>query len=215
MIEVKHLKLIDTVAKVGSLSKAADELCLTQSALSHQLKELESRLGVQVFHRRNNQLLFTLEGKELRDASADLLNQFQRLESRVKEISQQQLSRYVHGYSQAESQRLNDQAKTMSELLHYDSSWPEGASVLEAGCGVGAQTQIICQRNPQTEFISVDLSEKSLAQASEKVKAMRIGNVHFQQADVYDLHSKMIRSTMYLFAFCWNTWITLRELLQS
>ncbi|MEM1408410.1 MAG: LysR family transcriptional regulator [Bacteroidota bacterium] len=37
MIEVRHLKLIDTIAKVGSLKKAAKKLFLTQSALSHQL----------------------------------------------------------------------------------------------------------------------------------------------------------------------------------
>ena len=72
MIEVKHLRLIETVAKVGSLNKAADELCLTQSALSHQLKELETKLGVEVFYRVKNQLYFTPEGKELRDASSSI-----------------------------------------------------------------------------------------------------------------------------------------------
>ena len=48
--------------------------------------------------------------------------------------------RYVHGYSQWESERLRDQAGTLAELLHRDTHYPAGRKVLEAGCGVGAQT---------------------------------------------------------------------------
>ena len=51
------------------------------------------------------------------------------------------MNQYVHGYSEREAQRLNDQANTIAELLHYDSVWPAGSMILEAGCGVGAQTQ--------------------------------------------------------------------------
>ena len=47
---------------------------------------------------------------------------------------------YVHGYSEREIERLVDQATTLSELLHHDTFYPPGSLVLEAGCGVGAQT---------------------------------------------------------------------------
>lgn len=47
---------------------------------------------------------------------------------------------YVHGYHQRENIRLQDQASTLVELLHFDTSYPENSKVLEAGCGVGAQT---------------------------------------------------------------------------
>ena len=47
---------------------------------------------------------------------------------------------YVHGYTEREAERLHDQAATLADLLHDDTSYPEGAAVLEAGCGVGAQT---------------------------------------------------------------------------
>ncbi len=187
MIEVRHLKLIDVVAKVGSLSKAAEELCLTQSALSHQLKELESRLGVEVFHRVNSQLHFTPEGKELRDAGSKILDQFEKLERRVQEINQDQLKRYVHGYSDEESSRLKDQAETIAGLLHHDSSWDPDSLVLEVGCGVGAQTRIISTMNPEVRFVSVDISEKSLAQAKETIESLGISNVEFKQADVFNL----------------------------
>ena len=187
MIEIKHLRLIDTVAKVGSLNKAADKLCLTQSALSHQLKELESKLGVQFFYRDKNQLHFTPEGKEVRDASSGILDQLESLEKKVKEIGQNQLKRYVHGYTEFESRRLNDQARTMSDLLHFDSIWDKNSTVLEVGCGVGAQTSIICSRNPETRFTSIDLSENSIAKAEEMIGSIGIRNVTFRQADVYDL----------------------------
>ena len=47
---------------------------------------------------------------------------------------------YVHGYDHHENMRLQDQASTLVELLHSDTSYPAGCRVLEAGCGVGAQT---------------------------------------------------------------------------
>ena len=187
MIEVKHLRLIDTVAKVGSLNKAADRLFLTQSALSHQLKELESKLGVDIFYREKNQLHFTPEGKELRDAGAAILDQLADLEKKVQQVSQNQLKRYIHGYSDFESRRLNDQARTMSDLLHYDSLWAGDTTVLEVGCGVGAQTSIISMKNPEVHFTSVDLSESSLLKAKERVNTLGIENVTFRQADVYEL----------------------------
>ena len=49
-------------------------------------------------------------------------------------------ARYVHGYDAGEMQRLQDQARTLEGLLHADTTYPAGARVLEAGCGVGAQT---------------------------------------------------------------------------
>src|SRR6188768_3231766 len=127
MIEIRHFKLIDIVSKVGSLKKAADELCLTQSALSHQLKELESELGTPVFHRTNNRLHFTPVGKELLEAGKEILDKLQLLENKVQQIAQDQLKKYIHGYSTEETKRLNDQATSIAELLHWDSKWEAGS----------------------------------------------------------------------------------------
>ncbi|MEM1136018.1 MAG: methyltransferase domain-containing protein [Bacteroidota bacterium] len=187
MIDIRHLKLITTVASEGSLNKAADKLCLTPSALSHQLKELETYLGTPVFYRINNQLHFTPAGKEFRDAGKEILTQLAHLEDRVQQLNQDQLKGYIHGYSQEETKRLNDQAKTIAELLHWDSVWEEGSLILEAGCGVGAQTEIISLKNPKAQFTAVDLSEKSLLKAAQKIKEREISNVEFQQADVLNL----------------------------
>ncbi len=93
-------------------------------------------------------------------------------------------SNYVHGYDRRANVRLQDQADALVELLHSDTRYPEGSLVLEAGCGVGAQTVTLVRNSPRARFVSVDISADSLAAAQRKVPA---GNVRFQQADVYHL----------------------------
>jgi ubiquinone/menaquinone biosynthesis C-methylase UbiE len=94
---------------------------------------------------------------------------------------------YVHGYSPREAERLLDQARTLTELLHHDTGYPPGSRVLEAGCGIGAQTVTLAEKSPGAEITSIDLSEISLAQAEARVRASGIGNVTFRQADIYAL----------------------------
>ena len=94
---------------------------------------------------------------------------------------------YVHGYTEKEASRLVDQATTLTELLHSDTAYPPGSLVLEAGCGVGAQTITLAAGSPQAEFISVDISQESLAQARQRVHAEGFRNVTFQRADIFNL----------------------------
>ncbi len=94
---------------------------------------------------------------------------------------------YVHGYHHRESIRLQDQASTLVELLHADTRYPAGTRVLEAGCGVGAQTITLARNSPNASFVSVDISEASLAAARGKAAAAGLVNVEFRQADIFDL----------------------------
>ena len=64
-MEIKYFRLIKTIAEQGSIANSADKLFLTQSALSHQLKELEERIGFKVFLRTRNKWKLTEEGREL------------------------------------------------------------------------------------------------------------------------------------------------------
>ena len=94
---------------------------------------------------------------------------------------------YVHGYDSRENERLQDQAGTLVELLHSDTSYPPGSVVLEAGCGVGAQTVTLAQRSPGARFTSVDISADSIAEAKKATDAAGFTNVQFQQADIFAL----------------------------
>ena len=94
---------------------------------------------------------------------------------------------YVHGYHSRENERLQDQAGTLVDLLHSDTSYPSGSVVLEAGCGVGAQTVTLAQRSPDARFTSVDLSADSVAEAKRRTDAAGFTNVQFQQADIFAL----------------------------
>jgi len=94
---------------------------------------------------------------------------------------------YVHGYAQRESERLQDQAGTLAELLHTDTRYPAGSTVLEAGCGVGAQTVTLARNSPGASFTAVDISLPSIAEARARTAAVEIRNVQFRQADIFDL----------------------------
>jgi SAM-dependent methyltransferase len=94
---------------------------------------------------------------------------------------------YVHGYSAEEGTRLTDQATTLTELLHADTRYPAGRLVLEAGCGVGAQTVILAANSPQAAFTSIDISGESLAEAQHQVQAAGFSNVTFWRASIFDL----------------------------
>jgi SAM-dependent methyltransferase len=94
---------------------------------------------------------------------------------------------YVHGYHARESERLQDQARSLVDLLHADTSYPAGSAVLEAGCGTGAQTVTLARNSPGARFTSIDVSAGSLAEAQARVEAAGIANVQFRQADLFDL----------------------------
>ena len=91
---------------------------------------------------------------------------------------------YVHGYDRRANVRLQDQADALVDLLHSDTHYPERSLVLEAGCGVGAQTVTLVRNSPRARFVSIDISPDSLDAARRNVQS---ANVLFQQADVYQL----------------------------
>lgn len=95
--------------------------------------------------------------------------------------------KYVHGYNQRENIRLQDQASTLAELLHSDTVYPAGSRVLEAGCGVGAQTITLAANSPDAYITSVDISESSVAQARKKIQDAGLTNVSFRQGDIFHL----------------------------
>jgi len=97
------------------------------------------------------------------------------------------MSTYVHGYSENEAIRLNDQADSLASLLHYDSIWEKDSLILEAGCGVGSQTKTVAAQNPECNFISIDISKDSIQEAKRVIASKGIENVEFQVANIFEL----------------------------
>jgi len=94
---------------------------------------------------------------------------------------------YVHGERMQEAIRLQDQAGSLIELLHSDTRYPDGDTVLEAGCGTGAQTVTLARNSPGAAITSIDVDEPSLFEAANAVREAQLGNVVFRRADIFDL----------------------------
>ena len=94
---------------------------------------------------------------------------------------------YVHGYAARENIRLQDQASTLVELLHADTLYSAGSRVLEAGCGVGAQTVTLAAKSSGAKITAVDISRTSVLEAKRKVEAAGFSNVCFHQGDIFNL----------------------------
>ena len=75
-VELRHLRTILALRDAGSLVEAAERLFLTQSALSHQLKDLENRLGCSLFVRKTRPVRFTSVGERLLKLAEEILPQF-------------------------------------------------------------------------------------------------------------------------------------------
>lgn len=86
-LELRYFRLVVAIAETGSITKAADRLFLTQSALSHQLKEVESLLETDLFHRVNKKLVLTESGKIFLEHSYSVLGEVQKLTNDLQKTS--------------------------------------------------------------------------------------------------------------------------------
>lgn len=87
MISRNHLQIIREVRRCGTLSSAAEELCLTQSALSHSIGKLEAVLGTPVWHREGRRLRLTRAGQALLALADRVLPEFVHCEKQIVETA--------------------------------------------------------------------------------------------------------------------------------
>ena len=87
-IGLQHFRLVRTIVQEGSITKAAEILHLTQSALSHQLKELEKELKVPVFYRRGKKMLLSDEGQRFLCSAEKILTELSLLEEDLADFRQ-------------------------------------------------------------------------------------------------------------------------------
>jgi ubiquinone/menaquinone biosynthesis C-methylase UbiE len=77
---------------------------------------------------------------------------------------------YLHGFSAREQKRLIDQAEFLEPYVFQGVDLEFKENLLEVGCGVGAQTKIICRRFPKIKVVGLDLSENQLKVAAQFLK---------------------------------------------
>jgi len=88
ILEVRHFSLVNEIAATGSVTRAAERLHLTQSALSHQLRDIESRLDIQLFLRLGKRMVLTPPGERVLGAAKRVLDEIGRTEEDLKLMSQ-------------------------------------------------------------------------------------------------------------------------------
>jgi len=79
-IEFRHLRTVKAIHECGGLARAADQLNITQSALSHQIKGLEDQAGVELFVRRSKPMKLSAAGMRLLRLAERILPEVQALE---------------------------------------------------------------------------------------------------------------------------------------
>lgn len=128
MVELRHLKTLSALRDAGSLVEAAERVHLTQSALSHQIKDLEDRLNCSLFIRKTKPICFTSAGQRLLILADDILPMIRNTE--------RDIARLAGG----EAGRLNLCIEChscfdwlMPTIDHFRQHWPEVELDLSSG----------------------------------------------------------------------------------
>ena len=93
-LDSRHLRLVAEVARTESVTRAADRLNVTQSAVSHQLRDIEARLGTSLFIRSGRRMLLTAAGRQLVEAADRVLEEIARAESAVVRLARHQAGEF-------------------------------------------------------------------------------------------------------------------------
>jgi DNA-binding transcriptional LysR family regulator len=86
-MELRHLRTIAAVARHGSLTKAGEELYLSQSAISQQIRRLELELGFEVFRRTSRSVELTAEGRVILSCAQRVIAEVDGLHSELEELT--------------------------------------------------------------------------------------------------------------------------------
>jgi LysR family transcriptional regulator for metE and metH len=130
MIEIKHLRTLVSLRETGSLTATANALHLTQSALSHQLKDLESRLGGPLFLRKTRPVRFTSEGAIILALADDILPKLAKAENDIVSLKED-----VNGRLHMAIDCHSCFQWLMPALKEYQTAWPSVELDFSSGFG--------------------------------------------------------------------------------
>lgn len=120
LLDSRQILAFTTLARLGSFTAAAKELFLTQSAVSHAIKSLETDLGVKVFDRVGKKAHLTLAGERLLEHADRILREMQDARSGIEELQNWGQSRLRVGASTTACQYL-----LPGVLREFKQSFPE------------------------------------------------------------------------------------------
>ena len=86
---------------------------------------------------------------------------------------------YLHGFSETEQNRLRQQARFAEQTIYQDINLANSTKLLEVGCGVGAQSEILLRRFPELNLHGIDLSDKQLAAAKSHLSTLAFADNRF------------------------------------
>jgi ubiquinone/menaquinone biosynthesis C-methylase UbiE len=86
---------------------------------------------------------------------------------------------YLHGFSPEEQARLERQANFLEHIVYQDVNFSKCKNVLEVGCGVGAQSEILLRRYPNINLTGIDLSDAQLNAAKESLEKLSYAKGRF------------------------------------
>jgi ubiquinone/menaquinone biosynthesis C-methylase UbiE len=109
---------------------------------------------------------------------------------------------YIHGFTQVEQDRLFRQARIHEEVIFSKVDFSQCKDLIEIGSGVGAQTKILIERNPDAKIVCVDASNAQVARARKALQSeLATGRVRIDHGDA--LHLKYADSSFDGAFICW------------
>jgi LysR family transcriptional regulator, regulator for metE and metH len=84
LLEIRHLQLVRAIAEEGGVTRASRRLHLSQSALSHQLKDAEVRLDARLFDRIGKRMVLTAAGERLLRSARSVIDEMERAEQEIR-----------------------------------------------------------------------------------------------------------------------------------
>lgn len=92
-ISIKQLKIIEAIVKTHSYTLAAEQLHMTQPAISMQIKQLEQNTGITIFERQGKQVVLTSAGRDIHDYSRKIILHYEELQEAIHEIKNEHSGR--------------------------------------------------------------------------------------------------------------------------
>lgn len=111
---------------------------------------------------------------------------------------------YVHGFSPAEQARLREQALFSEYYVYQNIDLSRESKIIEIGCGVGAQTEILLRRFPQLHITGVDLSEKQIKAAKAYLEPRSYTKDRFSLLQMDAMNLKFEAQSFDAAFMCWT-----------